>query len=154
MTGHDNFTLIFFTMEWLHWNPSYCSLAQNHLNDVTQPLKWRHNEHDGVSNHQPHDFLLSRLFRRISKKTSKLRVTGLSEGNSPVTGEFPTQPVTRKMFPFDDAIMTARCTRDVVCTTTSHSSHQLMLGLHRIATNLGPIYELKNSEFLGLVSSR
>ena len=30
----------------------------------------------------------------------------------------------------------------------------LMLGLHRIATNLGPIYELKNSEFLGLVSSR
>ena len=25
------------------------------------------------------------------KKTSKLRVTGLCEGNSPVTGEFPTQ---------------------------------------------------------------
>ena len=31
------------------------------------------------------------LFRRRSKKTSKLRVTGLCEGNSPVTGEFPTQ---------------------------------------------------------------
>ena len=30
----------------------------------------------------------------------------------------------------------------------------LMLGLHRITTNLGPIYELKNSGFLGLVSSR
>ena len=27
----------------------------------------------------------------VSKKTSKLRVTGLFEGNSPVTGEFPTQ---------------------------------------------------------------
>ena len=28
------------------------------------------------------------------------------EGNSPVTGEFPAQkPVTRKMFPFNDAIM-------------------------------------------------
>ena len=26
-----------------------------------------------------------------SKKTSKLRVTGFCEGNSPVTGEFPTQ---------------------------------------------------------------
>ena len=26
-----------------------------------------------------------------SEKTSKLRVTGLCEGNSPVTGEFPTQ---------------------------------------------------------------
>ena len=31
------------------------------------------------------------LFRHMSKKTSKLRVTGLSEGNSPVTGVFPTQ---------------------------------------------------------------
>ena len=29
-----------------------------------------------------------------------------------------------------------------------------MLGLHRITTNLGPIEELKNSCFLGLVSSR
>ena len=29
-----------------------------------------------------------------------------------------------------------------------------MLGLHRIATNLGPIYKLKNFGFLGLVSSR
>ena len=40
------------------------------------------------------------------KETSKLRVTGLCEGNSPVIGEFPAQrPVTRKMFPFDDVIM-------------------------------------------------
>ena len=37
------------------------------------------------------DCLLNRLFRRRSKKTSKLRVTGLCEGNSPVTGEFPVQ---------------------------------------------------------------
>ena len=54
-------------------------------------LRWRHNEHDGISNHQPHDCLVNRLFRRRSKKTSKLRVTGLCEGNSPVTGEFPAQ---------------------------------------------------------------
>ena len=54
-------------------------------------LQWRHNECDGVSKHQPHECLLSRLFRRRSKKTSKLRVTGLCEGNSPVTGEFPSQ---------------------------------------------------------------
>ena len=52
------------------------------------PLQWRHNERDDVSNHQPHDCLLNRLFRRKSKKTSKLRVTGLCAGNSPVTGEF------------------------------------------------------------------
>ena len=45
-------------------------------------------------------------FRRRSKNTSKLRVTGLCEGNSPVTDEYPEKgPVTRKMFPFDDAIM-------------------------------------------------
>ena len=31
------------------------------------------------------------LFRRKSKKTSKLRETGLCAGNSPVTGEFPAQ---------------------------------------------------------------
>ena len=54
-------------------------------------LRWRHNESDGVLIHQPHDCLLGRLFRRRSKKTSKLRVTGLCEGNSPVTGEFPAQ---------------------------------------------------------------
>ena len=38
-----------------------------------------------------HVCLLNRLFRRRSKKTSKLRVTGLCAGNSPVTGEFPAQ---------------------------------------------------------------
>ena len=54
-------------------------------------LQWRHNEHDGVSNHQPHHYLLNRLVRRISKKTSKLRVTDLCAGNSPVIGEFPSQ---------------------------------------------------------------
>ena len=55
------------------------------------PLQWCNNGRDGVSNHQPHDGLLSRLFRRKSKKTSKLRFTGLCAGNSPVTGEFPAQ---------------------------------------------------------------
>ena len=54
-------------------------------------LQWRHNGHDSVSNHQPHDCLLNRLFRRRPKKTSKLRVTGLCVGNSPGTGEFPAQ---------------------------------------------------------------
>ena len=44
-------------------------------------LHWRHNDHDGVSNHQPRGYLLNRLFRRRSKKTSKLRVTSLCAGN-------------------------------------------------------------------------
>ena len=44
-------------------------------------LQWRHNGRDGVSNPS----------LTMSKKTSKLLVTGLCEGNSPLTGEFPTQ---------------------------------------------------------------
>ena len=52
-------------------------------------LQWRHNGHDSVSNHQPHDCYLNRLFRRRWKKTPKLRVTGLCAENSPGTGEFP-----------------------------------------------------------------
>ena len=69
-------------------------LKSPHMNDDTHvclTLQWRHNEHDGVSNHQPHDCLLNCLFGRRSKKTSKLRVTGLFVGNSPRTGEFPSQ---------------------------------------------------------------
>ena len=58
---------------------------------VARPLQWRHNGRDSVTNHQPHDCILNRLFRRRSKKTSKFRATGLCVGNSPVTGEFPAQ---------------------------------------------------------------
>ena len=61
------------------------------LNCEQKPLLWRHNGLDGVSNHHPHHCLLSRLFGRRSKKTSKLCVSGLCAGNSPGTGEFPVQ---------------------------------------------------------------
>ena len=54
-------------------------------------LQWRHNGRDSVSNQQRHDCSLNRLFRRRSKKTSKLRVTGRCAGNSPGTVEFPAQ---------------------------------------------------------------
>ena len=54
-------------------------------------LRWRLNGRDSLCNHQPYDCLLHRLFRRRSKKTSKLHVTGLCVGNSPGTGEFPAQ---------------------------------------------------------------
>ena len=50
-------------------------------------LQWHHNGHGSISNHQPHDCLLNRWFRCRSKKTSKLRVTGLCAGNSQRTGE-------------------------------------------------------------------
>ena len=54
-------------------------------------LQWRHHERDGVSNHRLLDRLLSCLLRRRSKKISKLRLTGICEGNPSVTGGFLSQ---------------------------------------------------------------
>ena len=69
-------------------------------------ITWRHSDQDGVSNHEPRGCLLNRLFRRRSNKMSKLRVTGLCVRNSPGPVNSPHKgPVTRKMFSFDDVIM-------------------------------------------------
>ena len=69
-------------------------------------LQWRHNRRDGVPNHQPHDCLLNWLFRRRSKKTSKVRVTGFVRGIHRWPVNSPHKwPVTRKMFQFDVVIM-------------------------------------------------
>ena len=95
------------------WTPKDPTAARITGSLFGTTLQWRHYERDGVSNHRRLDCLLNRLFRCRSKKTSKPRVTGLCEGNSPVTGEFPAvtgefpaqKPVMRNMFPFDDYIM-------------------------------------------------
>ena len=69
-------------------------------------LLWRHYGRGSVSNHQPRDCLLNRLFGRRSKKNqssaSLAFVWGIHRGpvNSP-----HKWPVTRKMCPFDDVIM-------------------------------------------------
>ena len=77
-----------------------------HSSIIRTALPWRHDVHDVVSNFRRLDCLLSRLFRRRSEKTSKFCVTGLCEGNSPVTDEFPAQMASNaEMFPFDDVIM-------------------------------------------------
>ena len=63
--------------------------------------QWRHNECDGVSNHQPHHS--SRTDQRKHQNSASLAfVMGIHRDpvNSPHQG-----PVTRKMFPFDDVIM-------------------------------------------------
>ena len=84
-------------------------------------LQLRHNERHGVSNHRSHDCLL----RRRSKKTSKLRVTGLCAGNSPVTGESPhKRPVTGIRFPFDDVIMDHLIGGGFLSTTSIWSSQE------------------------------
>ena len=73
---------------WVHTTTASVENWHGHNNFSIQ---WRNNERDSVSNHQPYDCLLNRLFRHRSKKTSKLRVIGLCAGNSPGTGEFPAQ---------------------------------------------------------------
>ena len=87
-----------FDLRWkkalVKWAPAArlaSSWSLPHYQLVHVPLQWRHNDHDGVSNHQLNGCSLNRLFRRRSKKTSKLLVTGLCAGNSPGTGEFPAQ---------------------------------------------------------------
>ena len=74
-------------------------------------LRWRRNERDGVSNHQPHHCLLNRIFSHRWKKISKLRFTGLCEGNSPVAGNSQHEgPVTRKCF----HLMTSSCCAGII----------------------------------------
>ena len=74
------------THVYLHHTDTMCLMYYTYI-----PLPWRHNWRNGISNHQPHHCLLNRPFRRRSKKTLKLGVTGLCVGNSSVTGEFPAQ---------------------------------------------------------------
>ena len=87
---------------WVTVRQSLGWLIVDNSTDFNTPtaLRWRHHEHDSVSNHKPHNCLRNRLFRRRSKKTPKHSVTGLCVGNSP-----HKWPVTRKMFPFNDVIM-------------------------------------------------
>ena len=93
--------LLYRAIYWIHFcrcNMDRCKLVYNSIFcrvkiwcNTLIALRWRHNDQAGVSNHQPHGCLLNRLFRRKSKKTSKLRITGLCVGNSPGTGEFLAQ---------------------------------------------------------------
>ena len=82
-------------LHWLRYRVSHIFRQANPgfllIGLLGTTLQWCHNGCDGISNHQPRDCLLNRLFRRRLKKTTKLHVTGLCVGNSPVTGEFPAQ---------------------------------------------------------------
>ena len=72
-------------------------------------LRWRHDEHDVVSNHQSHDCLLNFYSGADQRKHQSSASLAFARGihrasvNSPHKG-----PVTRKMFPFDDIIMRKR----------------------------------------------
>ena len=87
---YDNFLCRQWRQIW-HYDDFRFSVMGGQNTFVINTLHWRHNDHDSVTNHQPHHCLLSRLFGCRSKKTSKLRVTGSCAGNSPGTGEFPVK---------------------------------------------------------------
>ena len=81
------------------WRP-FCLglnvLRRDELTTCDLPLQWRHNEHNGVSNHQPHDRLLNRLFKTQIKENIKAPLHwplggGGGGGDSPVTGDLPAQ---------------------------------------------------------------
>ena len=78
-------------------------------------LQWRHNGRDSVSNHQPHDCLLNRSDAEQRKHQSSVSLAF-------VCGEFTGDrwipphkwPVTRKMLPVDDVIMTCQVNQDEI----------------------------------------
>ena len=73
------------------------------MKPLRRTLQWRHNGRGNVSNHQPHECLLNRLFKENIKAPRHWPfLWGIHREpvNSPHKG-----PVTRKMFPFDDVIM-------------------------------------------------
>ena len=104
---------------------------------LTSPLQWRHNERDDVSNHQPHDCLLDLLFRRRSKKTSKLRVTDLCAGNSPCPMNSQHKGrVTRKCF----HLMTSSCLDMLLTVCLINYGHFLAVYPCGYVTNAFRIY--------------
>ena len=145
-------------LPWFSWGPGNSSIQgivlilfpqTFRIQHWKDSLQWRHNERDGVSNHQPHGCLFKRLFKAQIKKTSKLRVTGLCEGSSPVTGEFPHKgPVPRKMFPFDDVIMFLS-----FCKTIWHSASRPAACETRLKSRSRCIVEIKRISCPGVFTS-
>ena len=81
------------------------TIRLQHMRICASILQWHHNEHDGVSNHQPHE--CSTVYsgadeRKHESSASLAFVRGIHRWsvNSPHKG-----PVTRKKFPFDEVIM-------------------------------------------------
>ena len=88
---------------------------------ATVALQWRNHERDGVPNHQPHNCLFNSLFRRRSKKASKLRITWpCVRGIHRWPDSLHKGPVMRKIFPFDDVVMINGLLWHCVCSRYMH----------------------------------
>ena len=87
------------------------------------PLQWRHNGHDSISNHQPHDCSDADQ-RKHQSSVSLAFVWGIHRGpiNSP-----HKWPVTWKMFPFDDVILLGYVTMTSQYSPNLHQFVPLLL---------------------------
>ena len=96
---NKNVAVLKFTiMRFRSWFVFYSLKFQSHQLGPGPAIgrKRRHNERDGVSNHQPSDCLLNRLFKTQTKENIK------APRHWPLCGEFTGE---RKMLPFDEVIM-------------------------------------------------
>ena len=90
----------------LHLTISFLVNGFSGPNNRPFTLQWRHYENDGVSNHQHHDCLVNRLFRRWSKKHESSASLAFVRGIHRLpANSLHKGPVTRSVFPFDDVIM-------------------------------------------------
>ena len=113
---HSKPVSLIYKRQMQQWKYTYTGC---HTNTFRNALQWRHNDRDGLSNHRRLDCLLNRLCRCKSHIASKLRVTGLCVGDSPVCGEFPEQSASNaehvsiwlRHHGLINANMSARCIR-------------------------------------------
>ena len=104
------FLIMRIVYKWINrliTSPQSCQCQWRKLYDRIATLRWRHNGCDSVSNHQPDDCLLNRLFsanqRKHQSSASLAFVRGIHRDRW-----IPRKkgPVTRKMVSFDDVIAT------------------------------------------------
>ena len=116
---------------------SWCNCNKAQQNRV--PLQWRHNERDGVSNHQRLACLLSCLFRRKSKENIKaphhwpLYWESIGDRRIPLT----MSQLRGIFFPFDDVIM--------------YISWDILKDIHGRLTPVRPISKASCRQFLSWV---
>ena len=118
------------------WNmgyPSETHLKSKSRENLFAPLRWLHNERDGVSNHQPHDCLLNRLFKEPIKENIKAPRHWPLWGNSPATGG-PQRASNAEKRPLDDVIMHNLFPSDTIVLKfyTEHDSTTVALCVKRL----------------------
>ena len=101
-------------LQWL-FKKCFAQYVATQCTPNLSTLLWRHNRHDGVSNHQPHECLFNRPGADQRKHESFaslafVRVIHRRPVNSPHKWS-----VSRKMFPFDDVIMGSQRWQWVTC---------------------------------------